>query len=463
MIRSMPPAPGLAPAPYQVVATHSESFGLRTELWSQELSKLGMELPGFVVNDLGLLLALPREQLTLREASPLAAHHPARAVHDKYSGLVSDFAQCQVCSDAKSLRPNDSMVVALLARLLSRTAAACSGYLSDPERYAVELMLALARDRLYLLTLADSLDTDTLRLVGMLGGDASSGSLGIVDLLASLGSPETNSMVQFSLQILPSVLEAKRKTAASNFAAFGYAGLARQGSIDSLMLTELCWDEEELTRRLMENEVLYYAREQGQRETRRHHHLLIDATASMRGQRATFARGIALATAKKLLLAGDDVTLRFFDSRLYEAHRCPRGQIPITHLLSFKGERGRNPRRVFSELASYLDVAKNDGREQVVHLLTHAGLYIPREQIERLRRTASVLGVFILPSQGKLELAYTDLLDHHWVVDEEALRGGAEQTEAAERILHEVGEAKSVRFAAGARTVEQRPTLSQRS
>ena len=42
-------------------------------------------------------------------------------------------------------------------------------------------------------------------------------------------------------------------------AAFGYSGLGTRGSVDSMVLTELAWDDLELQRRLQENEVLYYA------------------------------------------------------------------------------------------------------------------------------------------------------------------------------------------------------------
>ena len=448
MTQASPDPNRARPSTHSVVAPHSESALLRVQIWSRELAKLGVELPSFVVHDFGLLLAIPSEQLAFSPAPAPAAS----GTDERYRALVLEFAKSEACTHAKALRPDDSMIVALLARLLARLARECAPYRQHPERFSSEIIEQLTKHQLYLLTLADSLDIDALRLIGMLGGDLSAGTLGIVDLIASLGSPETNAMVQFSLQILPSVLEAKQKPAARSHAAFGYAGLTRRGSVDSLVLTELAWDEPELTRRLLENEVLYYSREQGQQETRRLHHLLIDASASMRGQRATFARGIALATAKKLLLAGDDVTLRFFDSRLYEAHRCQGGKIPVTHLLSFRGERGRNPRRVFEELANHLEVvARGDGREQVLHVFTHAGLYIPRAHVERLRRRASLLGVFLLPSRGKLELAYIDLLHHHWIVDESALHGGKEQADAAERILAEVSQ------------IQERPPDAQRT
>ena len=267
-------------------------------------------------------------------------------------------------------------------------------------------------------------------------GLSEGGALAQVELLASLETPEANDVVNFSLEILPSVLETKAKPAASTVAAFGYSGLGRRGSIDNMVLTELAWDDQELSRRIIDNEVLYYAREQQHEEEGREHLLLIDASASMRGDRATFARAMALATGKKLLLEGEEVAFRFFDSRLYEPHHAHRQDLPTAHILSFKGERGRNPARVFTELVTVLDLSRRHGEPPVVHLFTHAALYIPRDIVQQVRNQAQIAAMFILPSGGKLELDYLDLLNAHWVVDHSILSGGGEQrAEAARNIL----------------------------
>jgi hypothetical protein len=107
-----------------------------------------------------------------------------------------------------------------------------------------------------------------------------------------------------------------------------------------MVLTELAWDDEELARRMVDGELLYYTREQAPDEARRLHYLLIDASASMRGDRQVFARGLAIALGKKLQLAGEEVWMRFFDSRLYDVQRAREGQLPAAWLLGFKGERG---------------------------------------------------------------------------------------------------------------------------
>jgi hypothetical protein len=310
-------------------------------------------------------------------------------------------------------------------------------YRSLDRSFERETVVAVAAARLLILTLTDSLDLDTLRLFGMVGL-SEGGALAQVELLNSLETPEANDVVNFSLEILPSVLETKAKPAASTVAAFGYSGLGRRGSIDNMVLTELAWDDMELSRRIADNEVLYYAREQQNEEDGREHLLLVDASASMRGDRATFARAMALATGKKLLLEGESVTFRFFDSRLYEPHAAHGQDLPTAHLLSFKGERGRNPARVFTELISILDLSRRHGEPPVVHLFTHAALYIPRELMQTVRNMAQVAAIFILPSGGELDLDYLDLLNAHWVVDHKILSKGSERAEAAKSILGQI-------------------------
>lgn len=451
------------------VQPHGSAAMLRAVKWHDDLRRLGIELPFSVVHDLGMILSTAPEQL---RSGPRCDWQrlggvggPPPATLEGYRGLLDEARRSEAARQAPELRLGDDLVVVVLARLLGdvgrrigRRPAYTAALPLDASLFEklrgprlVELFRAvdrtferealeqLVRHRLLVLTLLDALDIDTLRLFGMLGS-ANEGALAQVELLASLETPEANDVVNFSLEILPAVLESKAPRVAGTMAAFGYAGLGRRGSIDNLVLTELSWDDLELARRIIDNEVLYYAREQSRQEQGRMHHLLIDASASMRGDRATFARAMALATGKKLLLEGEEVSFRFFDSRLYEAHRAHQGDLPTGPLLSFKGERGRNPARVFEDLVTVLQmVRERDARPQIVHVYTHAALYIPRSIVESIRAIAQIACVFMLPSGGKLELDYLDLLHTHWVVDHAALQQRKERAVAARSILEEVG------------------------
>lgn len=441
------------------------ALGLRALRWHEGLEKLGVVVPLFLAHDVGCLFAFPAEQY---EVGPrvdpgfLLQRRPnLPPLVDGYRAMLADIGDSEAARRAGNLRLSDDLVIAVLTRILGPVATRIA--VPPPYRARVPVdasiferldaqipamfaaldrgfeqsaLEALQVAKLFVLTMSDALDADTLQLFGMVGSEASAGAMAHVDLLAAFSSPEANDIVNFSLELLPSVLETKTRPAAGTTAAFGYGGIGTRGSIDSLVLSELAWDDLELARRLADNEVLYYAREQSKDEQRRMHYLLVDASASMRGERTTFARGMALAMGKRLLLTGEDVAVRFFDSKLYELQRAKGGQLPTAYILSFKGERGRNPARVFAELATDLEIARRrEARSFVVHVFTHAALYIPRELVQAVRAQAHVAAVFMLPSGGKLDLDYLDVLDAHWVVDHATLTKKEARSEAARGIL----------------------------
>jgi hypothetical protein len=441
---------------------------VRSLRWYRDLARLGLHLPLFIVHDIGLLYTTPREQLELgvrpgldallaRLPSPRAAE-----LATAYRAIVAEIAQSEASVHARTMRLSDDLVVVVLARILGSLvqritvrAPYSASVPFDPEivrdidaqlpqlltaiprAFEIAVLEAMVRARLHVLTLADALDLDTLRLLGMLGPESTAaGALAHVDLLAAISSPAANDIVNFSLELLPSILETHRTKATGTHAVHGYAGIGTRGSLDSMVLTELAWDSEEFSRRLMESELLFYTREQAPDEARRLHYLLIDASASMRGDRQVFARGLAIALGKKLQLAGEEVWMRFFDSRLYDVHRARPGQLPAAHLLGFKGERGRNPARVFAQLATEMALLRaRDQRDPVIHLITHAALHVPRALVAEIGRHAHLFGVFILPSGGVLNLEYLDLLEGHAVVDHTTLQQKTARAAAATKIV----------------------------
>jgi hypothetical protein len=451
------------------VHCNSTTSVLRAIQWHKHLDRLGVRLPFFLVHDIGLVLTASPDQIHFapRCRSVQAGHgvsnpQAVQVGSAHYQRILSQARASETARRAQSVRLSDDLVAVLLAQLLADVAQSTASrpayeahdgvsssmfemlseeglatlFRAVPRQFEIDALGALAHHGLLVLTLIDALDVDTLHLLGMLGV-ADGGALAQVELLAALDAPEANDIVNFSLEILPSILETKPQPAAGTSPGQGYAGIGTRGDLDNLVLTELAWDDDEFMRRVANKEVLYYARDQQREEEGREHWLLIDASASMRGDRSTFARAIALATGKKLLLEGERVVYRFFDSRLYPPHGTRDGELPTAHLLSFHGERGRNPSRVLSELLTLLQMTERSSAP-VLHLFTHAAFYAPRRLVNRVRQLCQIAAVFILPSGGKLDLDYLDLLNTHWVVDHAALGQSKQRAEAARGILAQV-------------------------
>ncbi|MBK7402106.1 MAG: hypothetical protein IPJ34_39155 [Myxococcales bacterium] len=470
--------PRLGALMLSAVRSASDTWLRRALGYVRDLGRLGVAVPPTILHDVGLVLAAPQDQRLVgarRQAEAvLAGRANTGPAHARYVAAIQALDEDPAVAQIRKLRPSDDLVVVLLVRLLGAQNLGPGLLLTDvPEPVEVERNLTSAFERLPLepelallarfverlpriLVLLDTLDLDTLQLLTVYGkgsadlrGDSSAiAGLAQVELLSALTSLQANDVVNFSLELLPSVLETTRRSAPGTYATGGYQGLTRRGSLDSLVLTELAWDDEELARRLLDDEVLFHARERAEDQAPRVHLVLVDASASMRGDRTTFARGVAIALAKRLELEGEEVRIRFFDSRLYETAAASRGRgrqslaASLPHVLSFRGERGRSPERVLRQLVSELEVLKSrDKRSPVVHLITSAAFYAPRPLVAEVRARGSLFGVFITPQLSAtgepvpLELDWLDLLDGHYVVDQAILGKRADRSARAKEIV----------------------------
>jgi hypothetical protein len=453
---------------------------LRAAQWRNALARLGLGLPLFSVHDLGLLLVLDPRQATIgpRHHATTPQYAAIAPFLEAWTATLREIGTSEIVERARTWRLSDDLVTVLLVRLLGPMWERHLGpgrrphapmLPLDPEVYRdldaelpalfgagrepdLRFLQFLAGERLRLVTAVERVDLDTLRLLGMFGAEANAMSaMSMLDLLQVFEAEGANDVVNFSLDLLPSVLETKRASGQQVFSVDGYSGVDRQGSIDSLVLSELAFDQEVFLRRFAENEVFYYTREKQQEQERTLHYICIDASASMRGRRATFARGLALALVKKLTLRGEEVWLRFFDSRLYEPQRARPGKagdpgINVPYVLCFRGERGRNYARVFTQLADEVGrLARREKRSPVVYVLTHGECHVPIDTIERLRSFARLYGVFLLPSTGTLDLEYLSRLHTVQVVDEAALLDRDARAARALDILDSAGGPKATR------------------
>jgi hypothetical protein len=453
---------------------------VRASAWHNALARIGVPLPLFVISDVGLLLTAPPSTRTLGPRpgvlDKINMTGEARQLLARYQSLLESIAESEVVEKAPTFRLRDEVIAVLLGRIFGdlynrfgdpAKRVGVEALPLDPTLYAeassdeiarhfaqfdaqplLSFVRFLVENRLQILTSIEQIDLDTLRLLGIFGGPGSGQSpVDLVDLYGVFQSAEANDVVDFSLDLLPSVLETKRAAGVQTFAVDGYASIERKGSPDSLLLTEFAWDAELFERKVVDDELYYYGRERQREEKRRLQYILVDSSPSMRGVRQVFARGLALALGKKLLLQGDEVWLRFFDSRLYDTQRLKDADSAVPYLLCFKSERGRNYGKVFRQLQLELSKLKRDeSRQVVVYIITHGQCHLPSELVEQLARDAFLYGIIILPS-SEVKLEYLPLLQRHQIVDDSALASREGRKSRALDIISDAG------ADAGAKTV----------
>ncbi|MEO8211601.1 MAG: hypothetical protein ABI560_00320, partial [Myxococcales bacterium] len=468
--------------------------------WWNMLARLGLRPPLVAVHDLGLLLAQGRHSgdgQAHRLATPLP-RTLLSALRVQYRALLSAVAGSDLVEALRATVPRDETIAVVLARVLSdvylrwpgaprrnlvdelplvspayalyRPVGSPSGLdqpaASNPAPpldpgWAVPFLQRLLENERAVLARLDQIDISALRLLGLFSVEG--GLPDLVDLYQVIGAIGTADIVDFSLQLLPSLLETKRRRSVQRFSIDGYASVERRGSIDALLPSELAHDEEVFAQKALSDDLLYYARERAPDAGRRLNLLLVDASASMRGARQVFARGLALALCKKLSLLGGEVWLRFFDSRLHErldVGRAPGRELP--RLLSFRSERGRNYPRVFGDLAADVGrLRREEGRDIAVTFITHAECHIPVATVEQLAKDASLYGIFVLPSRT-MNLEYLPLLHRHQIVTAETLARAASSRRRALEIVEDATAASSTtKAAAGSAAATMPPPVSR--
>ena len=320
--------------------------------WWNLLARVGLAPPLVVVHDLGLLLTRGRQ------GTPREVRRPASGpLFERYEALLAAVAASEAMDELGGAPLADETVAVILASLLgdlylrwpARPRASRAGALPlvspafardraelarehDPA-WAVGFLQRLVEAERAVLARLEQIEASTLRLLGLFPLDAGGAGSGadLAELVQLVTTTGVADVVDFSLQLLPSLLETKRRPSAQRFSIDGYASVERRGNLDALLPVELAHDDEVFGVKALSDDLLYYGHERRPDAARRLHYVLVDASASMRGAREVFARGLALALAKTFSLRGGDVWVRFFDSRLHErldVGRAPRRELP---------------------------------------------------------------------------------------------------------------------------------------
>ena len=433
--------------------------------WWNLLARLGLPVPLVVVHDLGLVISgatLSGGREVRREGvpeTPLAA---------RYQALLTRMAQSETIAELAATPLRDDTLAVILARVLgdlylrwhgrSRLSAVGDLPTSAPAyeldraelvrghdpAWVLGFMQRLCEQERTVLARLQQIDAGTLRLFGLFPVDG--GGADLADLFRVVGTAGAADVVDFSLQLLPSLLETKRRPAAQRFSIDGYASVERRGE----------------SRRAA-------ARGAGARRRGVRHQGAVGRPAVLRprtpergvapaalpaGRRQRFdarrARGVrarAGAGAGQEAVAGRRQRRRHLAALLRQptapAHRSgPRRAAAICRACwASVPSAAETTRACFQDLALEVGrLVRDEGREVAITFITHGACQIPAATVKALAATARLYGIFVLPS-GPLELDYLPHLHGSQVVSAESLARVADKRRRALEIVEDAASA----------------------
>ncbi|WP_434416098.1 hypothetical protein [Nannocystis pusilla] len=436
---------------------------MRALVWQGILARLGVAVPLVILHDLGCLIT------GLGGPGPVVKGIAESELCEAWRGLLVELGESDLVRAQAGWKHRDQMIGVVLARVFAPVVPQLpddvrvlrpielpvdavhyakvepsSAYTRYDQRQTIAWLQTLTTHRLLPLLAVEQIDVDALRLFGLFRGGPGEAAAGVdlADLYNVMVSPALADVIDFSMELLPSILEVKREAGQQVFSIDGYASIERFGGVDDLELSQLAYDEDIFEQKFIDDELFYFTHEKQVENEHRTHYVLVDGSASMRGVREVFARGLALALCKRLALLGEHVILRFFDSRLYEGVKVgAQGHAEVPYVLQFRAEHGRNYARVIRQINAELSAPRRSGGggggKVLVYLLTHGECQLPPDDVAALAARAPIYGVFILPSSGVLDLGYLDLFYRVHVIDDQAISHGR-RAQRARQIISDV-------------------------
>ncbi len=337
---------GAAAALEEVVSRHRETLVLchvplaeprRVAAWMLPVARLGLAAPLWLVHDLGALLAAPGDrELEIRRPE---GWPPAMAA-DCWERLLHQLAATPLWREVRQWSLRDELIGVIVARLLVDlevasafrlpASAAARGYVlrrlvaemaaGKPEgefrrppagSWSPAWAVAIARR-------ASRLEINELRLLRQYGPASPVGAGSqLLELYGCLElPPAVRRTLAAMLRLLPRLRVNRQVTAGEQtYAVGGYQGVARRGSLDSLVPVEMAYPRELFLYRLLNREALYYGREAAPERRRELVYILTQAGLELLGDGELMARALTLALAHTMRQRGFVVRQSFIGAR----------------------------------------------------------------------------------------------------------------------------------------------------
>jgi hypothetical protein len=392
-----------------VTPTHAAS-------WLRGAAAAGWPLPLALAHDLGLLLSQPADRLTLTKPAYLPFEEDTSA----YLSFLHRLATHPLVHDLPSWSPplSDAVLSVLLARLVEgidlpqeyrlpsgpdgvRFLQALDHELAhiDPATLWQQIPPDARPSWRHLLTSQalsrlernlQALDREELRFLALYGAPLSGSPdpRTLLDLLALTGLPaHARLALTQTLRLLPQVSDSAnhRLGGIQIYPEGGYEGLARQGSLESLLPSENVYDDDLFLHRVLNHESLYYGRERPREQGREVAYLVGQLGWGLGGDGQVLVRALLLALGQAMRQRGYEVFYSLAGATLSEPHPLEK-PAEVARLLYAQERGGVNSEAVLQGVLEQLRAWRGEYRgRQVLWVLSedfdrddfreHASLY----------------------------------------------------------------------------------------
>jgi hypothetical protein len=368
----------------------------RTSTWLRGAAAAGWPLPLALAHDLGLLLSQPANRLTLVKPTYLPFDEDTSA----YLSCLQRMATHPLVRDLSSWSPplSDTVLSVLLARLVEGLELPQDYRLPggpDGARFLQVLEQELAHTdpatlwqqippdarpswRSLLTPTAltrlernlQTFDREELRFLAQYGAPmlGSPDPRALLDLLALTGLPAPARLaLSQTLRFLPQVSEgaAHRLGGIQTYPEGGYEGLARQGSLESLLPSENAYPDDHFLHRILNHEALYYGRERPRERRRELAYLVGQLGWGLGGDGQVLVRALLLALGQAMRQRGYEVFYSLAGATLSEPHALER-PAEVGRLLYAQERGGVKSEVVLRGVLEQLRVWREDYRRRLV-------------------------------------------------------------------------------------------------
>ena len=366
-------------------------------LWLKELNKCYIDLPFFIVHDIGHILMYSHKNLTINPPEFLQKKFNTSS----YLDLLNTISRTRIIREIQHRTISDSILSALIYKLVNGISfpeniknTKKSGIKNkilfmnlehilktktqyqvwrdmepdlraNPDQYLSQEVLS--KIRLNLKNLHGQEISFLIKYGPQIWGHTDMNQ--VMDIFSFLDIPWSGRhILSQMLRLIPIVKTGSKRKGGQVYPMGGYEGISNKGEIDNLVPSEFCYEKEILSHRILNHESMYYSRESIPKQENELALLITQTGIDMKGDKDLLARGLTLALWHQLKQRGYDVYQCFIGDE-FTSPKSLNSINDLNQILYYKDLKWHNPVKMLELLIQTIKKYNNKYPEKHLYWL----------------------------------------------------------------------------------------------